>query len=98
MDPLARYAFIMLPYPNLADCERFRQEIQGDWLTNLMKYAQNEHIECIEARPEAEEGWRQLVLGVNAMTLFANAKSSFNGANIENKSFEPLSFIGGLPL
>ncbi|KAJ3754385.1 cyclohexanone monooxygenase [Lentinula raphanica] len=73
-------------------------EIQGDWLTNLMKYAQNEHIECIEARPEAEEGWRQLVLGVNAMTLFANAKSWYNGANIENKPFEPLSFIGGIPL
>ncbi|KAJ3797588.1 cyclohexanone monooxygenase [Lentinula aff. detonsa] len=73
-------------------------EIQGDWLTELMKYAQAKHIEYIEARPEAEEGWRQLVLGINSMTLFANAKSWYNGANIENKPFEPLNFIGGVPL
>lgn len=63
-----------------------------------MKYAQTKHIERIETCPEAEEGWRQLVFGINAMTLFATGKSWYNGANIENKPFEPLSFVGGVPL
>ncbi|KAF8829461.1 hypothetical protein HHX47_DHR3000961 [Lentinula edodes] len=73
-------------------------EIHGEWLANLMKYAQTKHIERIETCPEAEEGWRQLVFGINAMTLFATGKSWYNGANIENKPFEPLSFVGGVPL
>ncbi|KAF5365001.1 hypothetical protein D9757_011431 [Collybiopsis confluens] len=73
-------------------------EMQGDWLTGLMKHAQTNKIEYIEARREAEEGWRQLVMGINAMTLFSTGKSWYNGNNIPNKPVEPLSFVGGVPL
>ncbi|KAE9403336.1 cyclohexanone monooxygenase [Gymnopus androsaceus JB14] len=72
-------------------------ELQGDWLADLMKYAQSNQIDYIEARPEAEEAWRQLVVGINSMTLFAESKSWYNGANIPGKPFDPLSFVGGVP-
>lgn len=62
-----------------------------------MKYAQSNQIDYIEARPEAEEAWRQLVVGINSMTLFAESKSWYNGANIPGKPFDPLSFVGGVP-
>ncbi|KIK61062.1 hypothetical protein GYMLUDRAFT_166723 [Collybiopsis luxurians FD-317 M1] len=73
-------------------------EIQGDWLTDLMRYAQKNQIEYIEACPQAEEGWRQFVVGINSMTLFSTGKSWYNGCNIPNKPVEPLSFVGGVPL
>ncbi|KAF9075557.1 cyclohexanone monooxygenase [Rhodocollybia butyracea] len=73
-------------------------EIQGDWLRDLIKYAEAKQIQYIEARPESEQNWRQLVAAINSMTLFAESKSWYNGANIPNKPFEPLTFIGGIPM
>jgi len=73
-------------------------EIQGNWISDLIRYAEAERVQSIEARPESEEGWRQLVVGINSMTLFAGSKSWYNGANVPNKPFEPLSFLGGVPL
>jgi len=58
----------------------------------------NETIETIEASPEAEQAWREHVLGLAERTLLVKTNSWYMGANIPGKRREYLIYLGGLPL
>lgn len=72
-------------------------EYQGDLLIELMNHLRDHQITRIEAQPEAQEAWSQLIADFWAMTLFPRARSWYAGANIPGKKVESLNFPLGLP-
>jgi hypothetical protein len=73
-------------------------EIQGNYILQLLKRQRHENIETIEASPEAEQAWREHVLGLAERTLLVKTNSWYMGANIPGKRREYLIYLGGLPL
>ncbi|ESK89545.1 cyclopentanone -monooxygenase [Moniliophthora roreri MCA 2997] len=73
-------------------------EIQGQWITNLIKHAKSKGITHIVPTRKAEEDWRTLVHDLSNLGLWGKAKSWYMGANIPGKKVEPLNFTGGVPM
>ncbi|MDE0802871.1 MAG: hypothetical protein OSA99_06060, partial [Acidimicrobiales bacterium] len=73
-------------------------EVQGDWVVDLIRHLHDGGITRIEARPDAEQEWRDQVLAIAEMTLFPEADSWYMGANIPGKRREMLNWPGGLQL
>jgi cation diffusion facilitator CzcD-associated flavoprotein CzcO len=73
-------------------------EVQGDWVVELIAHLRVHGITRIEARPEAEEAWRDQVNAIASFTLFPRADSWYMGANIPGKPREMLNWPGGLQL
>ncbi|MDP1818486.1 MAG: NAD(P)/FAD-dependent oxidoreductase [Acidimicrobiales bacterium] len=73
-------------------------EVQGDWVVELLAHLRAHGITRIEARPEAEEAWRDQVNAIASFTLFPRAESWYMGANIPGKPREMLNWPGGLQL
>ncbi len=78
------------PVPNV------KQEIQGEWIVDGIKHMQSNGITRIDAQPEVEQQYRNLVLQLGSMSLLTKAKSWYTGANIPGKPVEPLNFMGGV--
>ncbi|KAF2825392.1 FAD/NAD(P)-binding domain-containing protein [Ophiobolus disseminans] len=72
-------------------------EPQADWIVQVLQDMKRDGKERIEATPEAEKQWKELVLHFNSLSLRSTVPSSWNGGNIPGKVVEPLSFAGGLP-
>ncbi|EEB93725.1 hypothetical protein MPER_07582 [Moniliophthora perniciosa FA553] len=73
-------------------------EIQGQWITNLIKHAKSKGITRVAPTRKAEEEWRTLVHDLSDLGLWGKAKSWYMGANIPGKKVEPLNFMGGVPM
>ena len=50
-------------------------EIQGNYILQLLKRQRDENIETVEASPEAEQAWREHVLGLAERTLLVKTNS-----------------------
>ena len=48
----------------------------------------------IEATPEAEQGWRELVDAIAGFTLFPSCNSWYLGANVPGKPRRFMPFLG----
>ncbi|KAK1232531.1 hypothetical protein PQX77_004339 [Marasmius sp. AFHP31] len=72
-------------------------ELQGEWLTDLLKHARDNNITHIEAEAKAEQEWRDYNQKVAETGLWHKAKSWYMGANIPGKKIEQLNFTGGIP-
>ncbi|KAL0562368.1 hypothetical protein V5O48_019719, partial [Marasmius crinis-equi] len=73
-------------------------ELQGAFLTELVKYAHANKITRVEADPQAEAAWRERTLEIAGKGLWHKAKSWYMGANIPGKKIEQLNWTGGIPL
>lgn len=71
-------------------------EPQTDWIVVVLKDMKRNGKERIEATPEAENEWKDLVVHFASLSLRRGVPSSWNGGNIPGKIQEPLSFAGGL--
>ncbi|WP_229662070.1 flavin-containing monooxygenase [Agromyces bauzanensis] len=72
-------------------------EAQGEWVVDLLDHLKANGSPRIEARPEAEQKWQEMIDEVMAVALFDRAKSWYMGANIPGKKVEMLMWPGGLP-
>jgi cation diffusion facilitator CzcD-associated flavoprotein CzcO len=72
-------------------------EPQADWIVQVLQDLRRDGKQRIEATPEAEKKWKELVISCSARTLRHNVPSGWNGGNIPGKVQEPLSYAGGLP-
>ena len=72
-------------------------EIQGDWIAELLVKMRGEKQTRVEITKDAEEGWTQQVKDLWNASLFAKAKSWYQGSNIPGKTLEPLFYVGGIP-
>lgn len=71
-------------------------EHQADFVRDLVQKMQNESIRSIDPRPDAADAWKAEVKSVGDKTLFSQAKSWYNGANIPGKTVEMLYYLGGV--
>ncbi|BCS26826.1 flavin-containing monooxygenase [Aspergillus puulaauensis] len=72
-------------------------EIQGDWITRTLEHMRASKVTRIDAVPESEHEWKQLVQKFSVTNLRHFTASWYNGANIPGKVQEPLNFAGGIP-
>lgn len=70
-------------------------EQQGEYALRLIDYCGQNEITSVEARRDAAEAWTQHGQDLAAATLFADAPSWYNGANVEGKARGFLPYIGG---
>lgn len=72
-------------------------EAQGEWVVNFIDHLQRNQHTRVEATPEAEQKWSQMIDGITEQALFSQAKSWYMGANIPGKKVQMLMWPGGLP-
>jgi len=73
-------------------------QVQAKFMDDLMKIILKEKIDRIEPTEEAEKYWTEEVRKFWENSLFPQAKSWYNGANIPGKRIEALNYTGGMPL
>jgi cation diffusion facilitator CzcD-associated flavoprotein CzcO len=72
-------------------------EPQADWIAKVLRRMHDDGMVRIDATPDAEQEWKDLVYEKSATSLRHTVRSSYNGGNIPGKPIEPLSYAGGLP-
>jgi len=66
-----------------------------EWVMDCMEHLQNNQIEVLEAKPEAEEKWSQHCKELADSTLYTKTESWYTGANIEGKAKGFPIYVGG---
>ncbi|APA06376.1 hypothetical protein sscle_01g011460 [Sclerotinia sclerotiorum 1980 UF-70] len=74
-------------------CTQFQAEYISETLRGLTEKSKT----YFEAKEEAEEDWCKRLGECWHNSLFPQAKSWYQGANIPGKKVEPLSWLGGMP-
>ncbi|KAK5723867.1 hypothetical protein LTR17_013881 [Elasticomyces elasticus] len=72
-------------------------EIQGDWITDVLTDMRDRKLRKIDADPQAEAEWKELVNDLINDTPRGKVDSWYNGANIPGKPREHLNYAGGIP-
>ncbi|KAJ4496215.1 cyclohexanone monooxygenase [Lentinula edodes] len=75
---------------------------QSDWITDCLKFLQDNDYTRIETKRDSEQAWRDLVLEIASKRLWHKCESSwYTGSNLASTNTRPvemLAFSGGLPL
>ncbi len=70
-------------------------EMQVDWIADLIGFIKNRSYQRCEAKVEAQTGWGQEVNDAAKGTLWEHAESWYVGANVPGKPRQLLAYIGG---
>ena len=68
-----------------------------NWIAELLVHMRDDHLDRVEATPEAEADWVDEVRRVADGTLFPLANSWYNGDNIAGKPRMFMAYVGGYP-
>ncbi|KAB2574390.1 Cyclopentanone 1,2-monooxygenase [Lasiodiplodia theobromae] len=71
--------------------------VQAEWIDKVLQVSRKNGIERFEAKAETEEEWTRRVKEKWDNSLFPQAKSWYQGANIPGRRVEPLNWAGGMP-
>ncbi|KAJ5805349.1 hypothetical protein N7474_011236 [Penicillium riverlandense] len=71
---------------------------QAKWIQDMIRKMETTGIHCIDPSQKAAQAWREEVLEIAGMTLFPQAKSWYQGANIPGKHIEQMYYLGGVPM
>lgn len=66
-----------------------------EWVMDCIEHLQNNEIEVLEAKSEAEEKWSQHCRELADSTLYTKTESWYTGANIEGKAKGFQIYVGG---
>jgi cyclohexanone monooxygenase len=68
-----------------------------DWIAELIAHMEHNHIEVIDAAPEAEDAWVAHVAMVGSATIFTapTCNSWYLGANVPGKPRVFTPYVGG---
>ncbi|KAL0929497.1 cyclopentanone monooxygenase [Colletotrichum truncatum] len=72
-------------------------ELQVDWVVCLLERMREDGLRSIEPSEDSCRSWRSLVLEAFESTLFRDSTAWWTGANVPDKTVEPLVFLGGVP-
>ncbi|KAF2089523.1 cyclohexanone 1,2-monooxygenase-like protein [Saccharata proteae CBS 121410] len=72
-------------------------QIQAEYIDKTLRQLREKGITRFEAKKEAEDEWVKRMHDVWNNSLFPQAKSWYQGANIPGKRIEPLNWAGGIP-
>lgn len=79
-------------FSNGPSCTQF----QAEFLDKFFKKAQEDKLDRVEATKEAEDDWCRRMSEEWNKSLFPQAKSWYQGANIPGRKVEPLNWAGGM--
>ncbi|RMD42631.1 hypothetical protein DV735_g2467, partial [Chaetothyriales sp. CBS 134920] len=71
-------------------------EIQGRWITDVIKRMKREGIKSIEPTDEATREWKKKINALSDQYLFATVKSTYMGGNVPGRVFEQTNYAGGV--
>jgi len=71
-------------------------ETQVEWISDIIKYAEDNDIMALEPKPDAEEEWLETCRTIADMTLFPKAESWIFGANSPGRENTVRFYLGGL--
>ncbi|TKA75117.1 hypothetical protein B0A55_05024 [Friedmanniomyces simplex] len=71
-------------------------EVQGRWITDVIKKCESEGIKYINATEEASKEWKKKINALSDISLFPTTKSTYMGGSDPNKAFEQTNYAGGL--
>lgn len=69
---------------------------QVEWVTDLIVHAEQQNSPTIEAKPEADQAWRDECEAIAHSTLFPRVNSWIFGHNIPDKAHTTRFYMGGL--
>jgi cation diffusion facilitator CzcD-associated flavoprotein CzcO len=72
-------------------------EQQVDWIGEAIRTMDKKRVKTIEARPEAQAAWVDLVNELGAASIYAKGDNWYLGANIPGKPRMLLIYTGGFP-
>ncbi|MEW5810430.1 MAG: NAD(P)/FAD-dependent oxidoreductase [Actinomycetota bacterium] len=67
-----------------------------DWISDCIEYLRAQSVATIEATPDAEDGWVNLVSKFAAKTLMTEADSWYLGANVPGKPRVFMAYLAGV--
>lgn len=70
-------------------------EIQGRWITDVIKKCEREGIKYINATEEASKDWKRKINELSDVSLFPTTKSTYMGGSDPKKAFEQTNYPGG---
>ncbi|OWU80799.1 cyclohexanone monooxygenase [Oceanicola sp. 22II-s10i] len=71
-------------------------ETQVEWISDAIKYIEDNDIAAFDPKPSAEEEWLETCRTIAGMTLFPKAESWIFGANVPGKKNAVRFYLGGL--
>jgi len=71
-------------------------ETQVEWISDTVKYMNENNISTIEPKQEAEDEWITTCQTISDQTLFSKGESWIFGANIPGKKNTVMFYLGGL--
>ncbi|KAI9717699.1 MAG: hypothetical protein M1828_007102 [Chrysothrix sp. TS-e1954] len=72
-------------------------QIQAQWIAKTIKQLNEQGVDRLEATEAHEKEWTDKTHHAWDITLFPQAKSWYQGANIPGRKVEPLNWAGGIP-
>lgn len=80
-------------FSNGPSCVQF----QAEWLSRTLGECKEQGVTRMEAKQDAVDDWCKRTQEAWDITLFPQAKSWYQGANIPGRKVEPLNWAGGMP-
>ncbi|KAK5711156.1 hypothetical protein LTR15_012644 [Elasticomyces elasticus] len=71
-------------------------EVQGRWITDVIKKCESEGIKYINPTDEASKEWKKKINALSDVSLLPTTKSTYMGGSDPNKAFEQTCYAGGL--
>lgn len=68
-----------------------------DWIAAMITHMAKNGLRTVDAKPEAEEAWMEMIHSMAPRTLLSKAKTWYVGANVRGKAKGLTMFIGGFP-
>jgi cyclohexanone monooxygenase len=84
--------------PSVLSNMRVSIEQHVDWVTDCLRYLDENNLRTIEATEQAENRWVDHVNEVGEPTVFSRGNSWYVGANVPGKPRVFMPYIGGVPL
>lgn len=72
-------------------------QIQANWITDAIEYAEKNNIKSLSPTHEAEQKYREHVNALQDKTLINKVRSWYTGGNIPGKKVEALNYVAGIP-
>lgn len=71
-------------------------EVQGRFITDVIKKMEREGIKYINPTSGATKAWKKRINELSDISLFPTTKSTYMGGSLPGKAFEQVNYAGGL--
>ena len=70
-------------------------EVQGRWISDVIRYCERNGVKYINPTQEAQAEWKKKINHLSDISLFPTVKSTYMGGSKPDKAFEQTNYAGG---